>query len=152
MKYLFNTALLLLLISNTNMLQAGQEYTVKQSRYSVGESMDRLENILKQKGIIIFSRIYHSVGAKKAGIPMRPTQLLIFGNPKVGSPLINENPLVALDLPLKVLAWQDENNQTWLAYLNPQELQKRHNIRNSEFIAKMTNALNKVTNKALGYK
>jgi len=152
MKYLFNTAVLLLLISNTNMLQASQEYTVKQSRYSVGESIDRLENILKQKGIIIFSRIYHSVGAKKAGIPMRPTQLLIFGNPKVGSPLINENPLVALDLPLKVLAWQDENNQTWLAYLNPQELQKRHNIRNSEFIAKMTNALNKVTNKALGYK
>jgi uncharacterized protein (DUF302 family) len=152
MKVIIRGLCVALAFCSIQLAQAGQEYTVKQSRYSVGESMDRLENILKQKGIIIFSRIYHSVGAKKAGIPMRPTQLLIFGNPKVGSPLINENPLVALDLPLKVLAWQDENNQTWLAYLNPAELQKRHNIRNSEFIAKMTNALNKVTNKALGYK
>ena len=132
--------------------QAAEDHTVKQSRYSVGETLDRLERILKEKGVIIFSRIYHSVGAKKVNIPMRPTQLLIFGKPVEGSPLINENPLVALDLPMKVLAWQDEKGQTWLAYLNPSELQTRHNIQNNELINKMKNALNNLTNQALGYK
>lgn len=140
----------LLFIMNVQVSQASEEYTVKQSRYSVGESLDRLERILKEKGVIIFSRIFHSLGAKKAGIPMRPTQLLIFGKPKVGSPLINENPLVALDLPMKVLAWQDEKGQTWLAYLNPSELQKRHEIRNNVHIEKMKKALNTLTNQALG--
>lgn len=140
----------LLFVMNVQVSQASEEYTVKQSRYSVGESLDRLERVLKEKGVIIFSRIFHSLGAKKAGIPMRPTQLLIFGKPKVGSPLINENPLVALDLPMKVLAWQDEKGQTWLAYLNPTELQSRHNIRNNVHLEKMKKALNTLTNQALG--
>jgi len=140
----------LLFAVNVQVSQASEEYTVKQSRYSVGESLDRLERILKEKGVIIFSRIFHSLGAKKAGIAMRPTQLLIFGKPKVGSPLINENPLVALDLPMKVLAWQDERGQTWLAYLNPAQLQSRHNIRNTVHIDKMKKALNTLTNQALG--
>lgn len=142
----------MLMLLNMQLAQASEEHTVKQSRYSVGETLDRLEKVLKEKGVIIFSRIYHSVGAKKVNIPMRPTQLLIFGKPVVGSPLINENPLVALDLPMKVLAWQDEKGQTWLAYLNPSELQKRHNIQNNELINKMKNALNNLTNQALGYK
>ena len=144
---------LFLILSALLVMQSGQAselYTVKQSRYSVGESLDRLEVILKEKGVIIFSRIFHSLGAKDVGIPMRPTQLLIFGKPKVGSPLINENPLVALDLPMKVLAWQDERGQTWLAYLNPSELQNRHNIRNTEHLEKMKKALNTLTNQALG--
>lgn len=144
--------LLTLLIFNTNITHAAQQYIVKQSRYSVGETIDRLENLIKQKGIIIYSRIYHSMGAKKVGITMRPTQLLIFGNPKAGSPLINENPLVALDLPLKVMAWQDENNQTWLAYMNSKELTERHNIKNTALISKMNTLLKTLTNNALGYK
>jgi len=126
---------LFLLIFNIGSVSAAQQYIVKQSRYSVGETIDRLENLIKQKGIIVYSRIYHSMGAKKAGISMRPTQLIIFGNPKAGSPLINENPLVALDLPLKVMAWQDENNQTWLAYMNSEELTRRHNIQNTALIS-----------------
>jgi len=150
MKKILLPVLGLLFVMNVQVSQASEQYTVKQSRYSVGESLDRLESILKEKGVIIFSRIFHSLGAKKAGIPMRPTQLLIFGKPKVGSPLINENPLVALDLPMKVLAWQDEKGQTWLAYLNPSELQKRHNIRNNVHLEKMKKALNTLTNQALG--
>ena len=150
MKKIFLPMLGLLFVMNVQVTQASEKYTVKQSRYSVGESLDRLESILKEKGVIIFSRIFHSLGAKKAGIPMRPTQLLIFGKPKVGSPLINENPLVALDLPMKVLAWQDEKGQTWLAYLNPTELQSRHNIRNNVHLEKMKKALNTLTNQALG--
>ena len=151
MKKIIQTFVVLLILISP-FAHASEEHTVKQSRYSVGETLDRLERVLKEKGVIIFSRIYHSVGAKGVGIAMRPTQLLIFGKPVVGSPLINENPLVALDLPMKVLAWQDEKGQTWLAYLNPSELQKRHNIQNNELINKMNNALNNLTNKALGYK
>jgi len=150
MKQLITSLCLVIGLFTVQLSQASEQYTVKQSRYSVGESLDRLESILKEKGVIIFSRIFHSLGAKKAGIPMRPTQLLIFGKPKVGSPLINENPLVALDLPMKVLAWQDEKGQTWLAYLNPSELQSRHNIRNTVHIDKMKKALNTLTNQALG--
>jgi len=150
MKKIITSLCLAIGLLTAQLTQASEQYTVKQSRYSVGESLDRLETILKEKGVIIFSRIFHSLGAKKAGIPMRPTQLLIFGKPKVGSPLINENPLVALDLPMKVLAWQDEKGQTWLAYLNPSELQSRHNIRNVEYLDKMKKALNTLTNQALG--
>ncbi len=144
--------LVVLFILIPSFAQASGEHTVKQSRYSVGETLDRLERVLKEKGVTIFSRIYHSAGAKKVNIPMRPTQLLIFGNPKVGSPLINENPLVALDLPMKVLVWQDEKGKTWLAYLNPSKLQQRHKLQNNEFINKMTKALNALTNRALGHK
>ncbi len=97
MKITIKFFILLLLTFNVSISQAVQTYTVKQSRYSVGETLDRLERIVKQKGIIVYSRIYHSMGAKKVGISMRPTQLIIFGNPKAGSPLINANPLVALD-------------------------------------------------------
>jgi len=150
MKYIVKLYLVFSMLMAIQSVQASESYTVKQSRYSVGESVDRLERVLKEKGVIIFSRIFHSLGAKKSGIEMRPTQLLIFGNPKVGSPLINENPLVALDLPMKVLAWQDERGQTWLAYLNPSELQSRHNLRNTELINKMKKALNTVTNHASG--
>ncbi len=152
MKIFFNLVLTFLLVCSWNISYAAQEYIVKQSRYSVGETIDRLESIIKQKGIIVYSRIYHSMGAKKAGISMRPTQLIIFGNPKAGSPLINENPLTALDLPLKVMAWQDEKNQTWLAYMNAEELTKRHNIQNTALIAKMNKLLQSLTNQALGYK
>jgi len=141
-----------LLMLNISISYAVQDYTVKQSRYSVGETIDRLESIIKQKGIIVYSRIYHSMGAKKAGIAMRPTQLIIFGNPKAGSPLINENPLAALDLPLKVMAWQDEKNQTWLAYMNSNELRTRHNIQNAALLAEMDALLKTITNQALGYK
>jgi uncharacterized protein (DUF302 family) len=144
--------ILLLLTFNVSVCHAVQEYTVKQSRYSVGESMDRLESLIKQNGIIVYSRIYHMIGAKIEGAHLRPAQLIIFGNPRPGSPLMKENPLVALDLPLKVLSWQDENNQTWLAYLNATELQKRHNIQNVALINEIQNSLNALTNKALGYK
>jgi len=123
--------LFLLFIFNVNIVHALQDDTVKQSRYSVGDTLDRLERRVKQKGHIVFSRIYHSLDAKKAGISLRPIQLLIFGKPTADSPLINENPLAALDLPLKVLVWQDEKNQAWLGYLNSAELKKRYKLHNS---------------------
>jgi uncharacterized protein (DUF302 family) len=96
------------------------------SRYSVPETLARLQSILNQKGITVFALIDHSGEAQKAGLSMRPTQLLIFGSPKGGTPLMVAAPRVAIDLPLKALAWQDEQGKVWLSYNSPEYLQERH--------------------------
>src|SRR5271163_591717 len=96
------------------------------SRYSVPETLARLQAILKEKGIVVFALIDHSGEAEKAGLKMRPTQLLIFGSPKAGTPLMVAAPRVAIDLPLKALAWQDEDGRVWLSYNSPEYLQERH--------------------------
>jgi len=96
------------------------------SRYSVPETLARLQAILKEKGIMVFALIDHSGEAEKAGLKMRPTQLLIFGSPKAGTPLMVASPRLAIDLPLKALAWQDEDGRVWLSYNSPEYLQQRH--------------------------
>jgi uncharacterized protein (DUF302 family) len=96
------------------------------SRYSVPETLTRLQAILKEKGITVFALIDHSGEAQKVGLTMRPTQLLIFGGPKAGTPLMVAAPRVAIDLPLKALAWQDEQGKVWLSYNSPEYLQERH--------------------------
>jgi uncharacterized protein (DUF302 family) len=96
------------------------------SRYSVPETLARLQSILKEKGIMVFALVDHSGEAEKAGLMMRPTQLLIFGSPKGGTPLMVAAPRLAIDLPLKALAWQDEQGQVWLSYNAPEYLQERH--------------------------
>lgn len=96
------------------------------SRYSVPETSARLQSILKEKGITVFALIDHSGEAAKAGLSMRPTQLLIFGSPKGGTPLMVAAPRLAIDLPLKALAWEDEKGQVWLSYNSPEYLQERH--------------------------
>jgi uncharacterized protein (DUF302 family) len=96
------------------------------SRYSVPDTLARLQSILKKKGIQIFALIDHSGEAEKAGLQMRPTQVLIFGSPKGGTPLMIAAPRLAIDLPLKALAWQDEQGQVWLSYNSPEYLQERH--------------------------
>jgi uncharacterized protein (DUF302 family) len=96
------------------------------SRYSVPETLARLQSILKEKGLTVFALIDHSGEAGKAGLTMRPTQLLIFGSPKGGTPLMVAAPSLAIDLPLKALAWQDEQGQVWLSYNSLEYLQERH--------------------------
>lgn len=108
---------------------AGDDIISKPSKYSVPETLNRLETVVKSKGIIVFTRIDHSGEAEKAGLKMRPTQLLIFGNPKTGTPLMNSTPSVAIDLPLKALAWQDENGKVWLSYNSPAYLKQRHGLK-----------------------
>lgn len=107
---------------------ADQGITDVPSKHGVGPSLDRLESILKAKGISVFARVEHSAEAAKVGLTMRPTALLIFGNPKAGTPLMIASPSVALDLPLKVLAWEDEKGQVWLSYNGPAWLQRRHGL------------------------
>jgi uncharacterized protein (DUF302 family) len=96
------------------------------SRHSVTETLARLQAILKEKGITVFALIDHSGEAEKAGLKMRPTQLLIFGSPKGGTPLMVAAPRLAIDLPLKALAWEDEQGQVWLSYNSPEYLQERY--------------------------
>jgi uncharacterized protein (DUF302 family) len=95
------------------------------SPYSVPETLDRLEALLHAKNIKVFTRVDHSGEAEKAGLHMPPTQLLIFGNPKGGTPIMLAAPLSAIDLPLKALAWQDAEGKVWLSYNDPHYLKTR---------------------------
>ena len=96
------------------------------SKYSVDESLQRLESLLNERGIKIFARIDHSGEAEKAGFTMRPTKLLIFGNPKGGTPIMQATPTAAIDLPLKSLFWEDADGKSWLTYNDPEYFQSRH--------------------------
>jgi uncharacterized protein (DUF302 family) len=101
-------------------------YISKLSPHSVPETIQRLSALLKSKGVAIFALIDHSGEAEKAGLKMRPTQLLIFGNPKGGTPLMLAAPSTAIDLPLKALVWEDADGKVWLSYNSPDYLQQRH--------------------------
>src|SRR6266436_10170197 len=98
------------------------------SPYSVPETLARLESILMERGVTVFARVDHSGEAEKAGLKMRPTQLLIFGSPKAGTPLMVARPSIAIDLPLKALAWEDADGKVWLSYNSPQYLKERHGL------------------------
>ena len=98
------------------------------SSHDVKNTARRLETFLKEKGMTVFLRIDHSEGARKVGKQLRPTELVIFGNPKVGTPLMQCGQTVAIDLPQKALIWQDESGQTWLTYNDPQYLAMRHEL------------------------
>lgn len=98
------------------------------SRYSVGETLARLQTILAAKGMTVFARIEHAAEARKAGLAMRPSQLLIFGNPKAGTPSMNAVPQAGIDLPLKALAWEDANGKVWISYNDPRYLKERFRL------------------------
>jgi uncharacterized protein (DUF302 family) len=98
----------------------------KPSNHSVDETVEKLKGILQGKGITLFTTIDHSGEAAKGGMKMRPTKLLIFGNPKGGTPLMLAAPSSAIDLPLKILVWEDEQGKAWVSYNSPTYLQKRH--------------------------
>lgn len=98
------------------------------SPHTVPETLDRLESLLRAKNIKVFARVDHSGEAEKAGLHMPPTQLLIFGNPKGGTPIMLAAPLSAIDLPLKALAWQDAEGKVWLTYNDPQYLKARFSL------------------------
>lgn len=98
------------------------------SPYSVPETLNRLESILQSKGLTVFARIDHSGEAEKIGMKLHPTQLIIFGSPKAGTPLMVASPTLAIDLPLKALVWQDAGAKVWVSYNSAEYLKQRHNI------------------------
>jgi uncharacterized protein (DUF302 family) len=98
------------------------------SPYTVDETVNRLESVLAERGVRVFALIDHSGEAEKVGMKMRPTKLVIFGNPKGGTPVMVAAPTLAIDLPLKALVWEDETGKVWVSYNSPEYLQQRHGV------------------------
>jgi uncharacterized protein (DUF302 family) len=113
-------------------MKAGNGIISKPSNYTVQETLDRVEASLKAKGVTIFARIDHSGEAEKVGMKMPPTQLLIFGNPNGGTPVMLAAPTAAIDLPLKALAWQDADGKVWLSYNDPEYLKQRYDLTDAD--------------------
>lgn len=121
------------------------------SQYPVKETVDRLAAALMEKGIKVMARIDHAAGAKAAGLDLRPTELLVFGNPKLGTPLMQAEQLMGLGLPLKVLAFENEKGEVHLAYTRPAALVARYGVAGKDEIAgKMAKALETFTKVAAG--
>ena len=118
---------------------------------NVENTATRLEKILRDKGMTIFTRIPHSESAQKVGIVLRDTELILFGNPKVGSPLMKCSQSAAIDLPQKALVWEDESGKTWISYNDPRYIEKRHGISGcEEVLAKIEKALAGIVKSASG--
>ncbi len=134
-------AILVVLVMTVSAYAAESMVDVKSS-FEVKETGDRLESVIKEKGMTIFNRVKHSEAAREVGIALRETELIIFGNPKVGSPLMQCQQSVAIDLPQKALIWKDSGGNAWISYNNPRYLKKKHNIANcEEVILKIEKAL-----------
>jgi len=119
------------------------------SMHSVNDTASLLVQILEKKGFTIFNKIDHSQSASKIGIDLPETRVIIFGNPKIGSKLMQCSPTIAIDLPQKALIWKGTNNQIWLSVNNPDYLKQRHNVQGCDlFFSKIKSALTAISNKA----
>ena len=129
--------------------QAGEGLAIKASPYTVSQTIDRLETIFKKKGITVFARIDHAAGAAKVGKSLPPTELIIFGNPKLGTPLMESSRKIGIALPLKILAWED-NGKVKIAYTRPSQLARRYGVVDRDpVLQKIAGALNNLTNAAI---
>ena len=123
-----------------------------QASGDVASTMDALEAAVEGAGATVFARVDHAAGAEGAGMELAPSQVLIFGNPKLGTPAMQDDPLAGLYLPMKVLVYEDANGQAWLAYEDPEEMFDELDGIDDDaaYIQKMTGALGKLTKKAAG--
>ena len=135
------------------LFSANQSYAeklvTKQSLHTVAITMDKLAAAVKGAGAKVFARVDHAAGASSIGMELRPTQLLIFGNPKLGTPALQAGQTSGLDLPLRVVVYRDANGQVFLAYHPTSELSQHGIPADAEVLKKMTGALDKLTNKAI---
>ena len=124
--------------------------TTRPSQHGPRDTMNRLEAAVKAKGMTVFARIDHAAGADSVGLSLRPTELLIFGNARAGTPLMQSVPTIAIDLPLKAIAWEDPAGQTWLSYNDPAWLATRHGLDGTTdaVIAQMSRALDEMAKAA----
>jgi uncharacterized protein (DUF302 family) len=119
------------------------------SRFGPKDTMDRLEAEIRGKGMTVFARIDHARGAAEAGLELRPTELIIFGNARGGTPLMEASQTAGIDLPLKALVWQDAAGTTWLSYNEPSWIVQRHGLGiRAEIVDKMAAALSAISRKA----
>jgi uncharacterized protein (DUF302 family) len=114
--------------SSEQALAVGKGIIEKLSSNSVDRTVEKLKNILQSKGVTLFALVDHSGEAEKAGMKMLPTKLLIFGSPKAGTPLMLAAPSIAIDLPLKILVWEDGQGKVWVSYNSPDYLRERHGL------------------------
>ena len=122
-----------------------------QSAHDVATTADRLEKVLNAKGMKVFARIDHAAGAATVGKQLPPTELVIFGNPKVGAPLMECSRTTGIDLPQKALIWEDDKDKTWLTYNDPQYLKSRHGIEGCDpVLGKVSQALGNFAKAATG--
>jgi len=111
------------------------------SPYKAKETMDRLESVVQSRGLTVFVRIDHAQGAEEIGESLPPTEVILFGNPKGGTPFMQCVQTVGIDLPLKALVWEDENGQTWLGYNDPIYLARRHGATDCPVVVKLSEVL-----------
>lgn len=124
--------------------QAAEGLNTLDSPYGVGETVDRLEKVVRDKGFTIFTRVDHAKGGAGVGLTLRPTELLIFGNPKTGTLLMQSNQTAAIDLPMKYLVWQDAEGKVHVGWNDPAWMTARHGITDrAKLVKKMTGALKK---------
>jgi len=119
------------------------------SPMSVRETMDRLEQLVEARDLTVFARIDHAAGAAKVGQTLRPTQLLIFGNPRGGTPFMQCAQSTGIDLPLKALVWEDDEGQVWIGYNDPAFIAQRHGVPDCPVVEKLTGALQRLTTDAV---
>lgn len=133
----------------TSAASAADGLIAAKSPYSAKETMDRLEGIVKQRGLTVFAQIDHAAGATKVGKTLRPTEVLIFGNPQGGTPFMECAQSIGIDLPLKALVWEDASAQVWLGYNDPDYLAKRHDVPNCGVAAGLRKTLAALTETAV---
>ena len=149
MKYLIHLLFCIVFFTTTVYAEDGLVHV--KSAHDVKTTANKLEKVLKSKGMTVFNRIDHAAGAKQVGRQLRPTELVIFGNPKVGSPLMACRQSIGIDLPQKALIWQDEGGKVWFSYNRPIYLQDRHKVEGCEEVfAKVTKALGNFAKAATG--
>jgi uncharacterized protein (DUF302 family) len=144
-----SAAALLLLLSATSALS--EKLVALESKYDVRETLDRLAAELDKRGIKVAARIDHAAGAKAVGMELPPIEVLMFGNPRLGTPLMQSAPAIGIDLPMKVLAWQDKAGKVWIGYTAPETLKTRHGISDRDEVFKvMAAALDGLAKSASG--
>lgn len=130
-----------LLVSVFSSAQAADGVIALKSPHNAKETMNRFEELAKQKGLNVFARIDHAAGAAKVGKSLRPTEVLIFGHPKGGTPFMECAQSVGIDLPLKALVWEDASGQVWLGYNDPAFLAQRHGAAQCPAVGGLSKAL-----------
>ncbi|MDX1815346.1 MAG: DUF302 domain-containing protein [Thermodesulfobacteriota bacterium] len=140
---------LLFVLFSVTAASAGEGLVTVKSSYKAKETADRVERLAKERGMTLFNRIDHAEGARTVGMPLRPTEVLIFGNPKGGTPLMTCEQRVGIDLPLKMLVWEDEKSSVWIGYSDPEVLKDRYDIAGCDaVIGKMKGFLGKLASDA----
>lgn len=149
MKKILSLGMLVFMVSHGVLAQ--EPLIRMESQFSVQETADRFEAIAKEKGLNVFARINHQKNAETVAMVLRPTEVIIFGNPKVGTPLMMCAQEVAIDLPQKALIIEDKNKKVWLSYNNPEYLKRKHSIEGcDEVLNKISNALNALASAVVG--